>query len=99
MRYEAYSLLCDLYEKSGKLDSAFAICQQLILLKSTDYRNIVRSAEILMQQKKTDAAIQTLYEARIKFPAEAEVTYALGLALTDVKRYAERYRRVRGGRP
>jgi tetratricopeptide (TPR) repeat protein len=42
-----------------------------------------------MKEKKPDAAIQTLTDARMKFPSEAEVTYALGVALGEAKHYQE----------
>ena len=89
LRYESYDLLCNLYEKNDDTDAALAVCQQMILLDSTDFRNYIRNAALLMKQKKIDAAIQTLTDARTKFPTEAQVTYSLGLALSEDKRYRE----------
>ena len=89
LRYESYELLCDLYEKKEDADAALAVCQQMVLLDPSDYRNYVRIAALLMKQKKIDAAVQTLMDARAKFPSEAQITYSLGLALSEAKRYQE----------
>ncbi len=89
LRGDAYELLCDLYEKAGKLDAAYAICQQMILLDQTKYGNYLRAADLLIKQNKTDAAIRTLEDARVKFPSEAEIPYALGVALSAAKRYSD----------
>jgi tetratricopeptide (TPR) repeat protein len=89
LRYESYGSLCDLYEKSGDTDAALSVCKQMILLDQNDFRNYVREAALLMKEKKVDAAVQTLTDARTKFPGEAQVTYALGMALSEVKRFPE----------
>jgi tetratricopeptide (TPR) repeat protein len=89
LRYESYELLCDLYEKSGDTQAAIGICQQMMLLDEADYRNCVRMAALLMKEKKIDGAIQTLTDARTRFPSQAEITYSLGLALSEAKRFPE----------
>ena len=65
------------------------MCKQMMLLDQTDFRNYVREAALLMKEKKFDAAIQTLSSAREKFPSEAQITYSLGLALSEAKRFQE----------
>ena len=90
LRYESYELLFDLYhEKANDPDAALAVCQQMMLLDQTDFRNPIRAAELLMRQGKLDTAIQTLNDARIKFPTEAQITCSLGIALSAAKRYRE----------
>jgi len=89
LRYDAYDLLCSLYEKADDTEAALAVCQQMMLLDQTDFRNFIREAALLMKQKKNDAAIQVLTDARVKFPSEAQITYTLGLALSEAKRYRE----------
>jgi tetratricopeptide (TPR) repeat protein len=89
LRYESYGALCDLYEKTGDTEAALGVCKQMILLDQSDFRNYVREAALLMKEKKVDAAIETLAEARARFPSEAQVTYSLGLALSEAKRYQE----------
>ena len=89
LRYESYDALCDLYEKSGDTDAALGLCRQMMLLDPTKFQNYVRSAALLMKEKKTDAAIQELTDARMKFPSEAEVTYALGIALGEAKHFQD----------
>jgi len=46
-------------------------------------------AEILLRQGKIDASLQTLNDARLKFPSEPAVTCALGIALSAAKRFPE----------
>ncbi len=89
LRYESYGVLCDLYEKTGNTEAAQGVCKQMMLMDPSDFRNYIRSAALLMKEKKVDAAIQTLSDARTKFPTEAQVTYSMGLALTEAKRYQE----------
>lgn len=89
LRYESYELLADLYQKKDDIEAAMGICQQMLLLDPTQSGNYVRIAALQMRQKKFDAAIRTLGDARIKFPAEPQVTYSLGLALSEAKRYQE----------
>jgi tetratricopeptide (TPR) repeat protein len=89
LRSESYGVLCDLYEKAGDTEAALSVCKQMMLLDGTDFKNYVRAAALLMKEQKVDAAIQTLTDARAKFPTEAEVTYSLGLALSEAKRYQD----------
>ncbi|MGA3171078.1 MAG: tetratricopeptide repeat protein [Chthoniobacteraceae bacterium] len=89
LRYDPYELLCDLYEKNNQIDQALATCQQMMLLRPDSFQNCIRQAALLMKLGKMDAAIQTLTDARTKFPTEAQVTYSLGLALSEAKRYPE----------
>ncbi|HEX4086787.1 MAG TPA: tetratricopeptide repeat protein [Chthoniobacteraceae bacterium] len=89
LRYDSYDLLCRLYDKANQNDAAIAICQQMMLLKPADFGNYIREAALMMKEKRTDDAITLLSDAREKFPTEAQVTYSLGLALSEAKRYKE----------
>jgi tetratricopeptide (TPR) repeat protein len=89
LRPAAYDLLCGLYEKDHQIDAAVSMCQQLMLLKPDDYRNYVTEAALLMEEHKLDKAIQLLTDARTKFPDQVEVTYSLGLAYSEAKRFHE----------
>jgi tetratricopeptide (TPR) repeat protein len=89
LRYESYGALCDLYEKAGDTEAALGVCKQMMLLDQSDFRNYVREAALLMKEKKVDAAIRTLADARSRFPSEAQITYSLGLALSEAKRFQE----------
>jgi tetratricopeptide (TPR) repeat protein len=89
LRPEPYGVLCELYAKSGKTDAALAVCKQMMLLDASDFRNYIRLAALQMDAQKPDAAVQTLTDARLKFPSEAQITYRLGIALNDAKRYKE----------
>ena len=89
LRYDSYDLLCRLYDKADQNDAAIAICQQMMLLKPADFGNYIREAALFMKEKRTDEAVAMLTDAREKFPTEAQVTYSLGLALSEAKRYKE----------
>jgi tetratricopeptide (TPR) repeat protein len=89
LRTDSYRVLCDLYEKTNNTDSALGVCKQLTLLEPGDFRNYVREAALQMKEQKLDDAVETLSDARAKFPAEAEITYSLALALSEGKRYSE----------
>jgi len=89
LRTDSYRVLCDLYEKTNNTDAALGVCKQLTLLEPGDFRNYVREAVLLMKEQKLDDAVNVLSDARTKFPAEAEITYSLALALSEGKRYPE----------
>jgi tetratricopeptide (TPR) repeat protein len=89
LRTDSYRVLCDLYEKTNNTESALGVCKQLTLLEPGDFRNYVREAALLMKEQKLDEAIAILTDARTKFPAEAEITYSLALALSEGKRYPD----------
>jgi len=89
LRIDSYRVLYDLYEKAGDAEAALGVCKQLTLLDPGDFRNYVREAAQLMKQGKLDEAVQTLNDARTRFPTEAEITYTLGIALSEGKRYQE----------
>lgn len=89
LRYEAYGLLCDLYDKSGDDEAAIAVCQQMLLLDQSDFRNYLTLADLDLKQKRAAAAIATLTDARTRFPNEARVTTFLGFALAEAKRFRE----------
>ena len=89
LRPEPYVLLCKLYEDSNQTEAALAICKQITMLRPSDVDNYLQNAELLIKENKVDAAIQILTDTRLKFPAEARVTYFLALALSESKQFHE----------
>jgi tetratricopeptide (TPR) repeat protein len=89
LRYDPYTLLCDLYDKAGQTDAAIAVCQQMILLDQSNFQANLELAALQLKAQKPDAAIQTLTDARLKYPSEARITTFLGFALCEAKRYRE----------
>ena len=89
LRYEPYSLLCDLYDKAGDTDAAIAVCQQMVLLNQSNFEAYLELAALQLKKQNADAAILTLTDARQKYPTEARITTFLGFALCEAKRYRD----------
>jgi tetratricopeptide (TPR) repeat protein len=88
LRFEGYELLGELFEEKGDLEKSLANFQQALLLSSKPM-NYLRVSEMLVRQKKFDRALETLHEARQKFPELPQVTYSLAIALSQAKRHQE----------
>jgi tetratricopeptide (TPR) repeat protein len=88
LRSESYEFLARLYQESGNLWRALSNYQQGILLAPTQPENYLHAAEIQLELKKFDDAIQTLQEARHRFPLP-QMTYSLAVAFSTAKRFSE----------
>jgi tetratricopeptide (TPR) repeat protein len=88
LRSESYEFLARLYQESGNLWRALSNYQQGILLAPTQPENYLHAAEIQLELKKFDDAIQTLQEARHRFPLP-QMTYSLAIAFSTAKRFSE----------
>ena len=89
LQQEAYDMLGQVYEEKGDVAGALASFQQYLLLNPALWQNYARVAEIEIELKEYDKAIDTLVEARRKFPERPELTYRLATALSEVKRSQE----------
>jgi tetratricopeptide (TPR) repeat protein len=89
LRYETYELLGELYEQKNDLDKALANYEHSLLLDTSQPRNHLRVAQLLMQAKRWDRAVEIMQAARKKFAEEPEITFKLGVALSMAKRYPE----------
>ena len=88
-RFDTYELLGELYENKGDLDRAMELYEHSLLLDSSEPRNHLRLADVLMAVKKYDKAVEMLQQARKKFPDLPFITYDLALALSRAKRHEE----------
>ncbi len=89
LQQEAYDMLGQVYEEKGDTAGALSSFQQYLLLNPTLWQNYARVAEIEILVKQYDKAIDTLTEARRRFPERPELTYRLATALSEVKRNQE----------
>lgn len=89
MRYGTYELLGKLFEGKGDFGRALANYQQMLLINPNNYQNYLHVADMLMQGKKYDKAVEVLREAHKNFADLPRVTYALAQALSLAKKHQE----------
>jgi tetratricopeptide (TPR) repeat protein len=91
LRNETYELLGRLYYEKGDFDKAAASFQQTILLNPNEPANYLRVGELLMSSeiKQPAKAVETLKEAREKFPGLPRITYALAIAMSQAKMHQQ----------
>ena len=88
LKFEIYEFLARLYEEGGNKERALANYQQALLLAPNQPENYLHTAEVQLELKQYDRAINTLVEARRRFDVP-QITYGLAIALSTAKRYAD----------
>lgn len=88
LRFEIYEFLARLYEENGQKERALGNYEQALLLAPDQPENYLHTADIALQLKHYDQAIQVLQDARGRFPMP-QITYSLALALANAKRFSE----------
>lgn len=88
-RYETYEMLGELYAVNNQIEKAIASYQQALLIDSTQPANYLRIADLQLHLKKAKDAVETLTEARAKFPGLAQVTYSLAIAQSQAQENTE----------
>jgi tetratricopeptide (TPR) repeat protein len=86
MRTESYELLAGIYEEEGDFENALANYQQVLLMNPAQPMNYLRVADMQLKLGKPELiakAVETLKEARAKFPEIPQITYSLAIALTQ----------------
>ncbi|MGV3533307.1 MAG: tetratricopeptide repeat protein, partial [Chthoniobacteraceae bacterium] len=89
LRYATYELLGELYYQKGDYDKALANFQHSVLLDATEPNNHMRVAQMQMQLKRFDEAVETAQAARARFPDHPEALYLLALTLSQAKKHPE----------
>ena len=89
LRYETYEMLGELYVVNKQWEKAVASYQQALLIDSSQYVNYLRVADIQLRLLQPQKAVQTLTEARGKFPGVPKVTYSLAVALSLAKQHVK----------
>ena len=88
LKFEIYEFLARLYEEGGNKERALANYQQALLLAPNQPENYLHTAEVQLELKQYDRAINTLVEARRRFDIP-QITYSLAIALSTAKRYSD----------
>jgi tetratricopeptide (TPR) repeat protein len=88
LKFEIYEFLARLYEEGGNKKRALANYQQALLLAPNQPENYLHTAEIQLELKQYDDAINTLVEARKRFDIP-QMTYSLAIALSTAKRFSD----------
>jgi tetratricopeptide (TPR) repeat protein len=88
LKFEIYEFLARLYEEGGNKKRALANYQQALLLAPNQPEDYLHTAEIQLELKQYDDAINTLVEARKRFDIP-QMTYSLAIALSTAKRFSD----------
>jgi tetratricopeptide (TPR) repeat protein len=88
-RFETFELLGELYEQKGEFDKAFLNYSNSLKADSSDPRNHLRLAELLLRSKRYEQALETLRNARAKFPDRPDLTFSLAVALSRAKKHTQ----------
>ncbi len=85
-RSDLGNLLAEVYEQTGQIDKALDYYKRSLSLDLTRPDNHIELAQMLIREKRYDAAVTTLQSAREKFSDRPDVTYALARALSIAKK-------------
>lgn len=88
LRAETYEFLGQLYEQQGDVEKALSAYQQTLLLAPNQPLNYLRIADMQVSVRQPEKAVETLREARRRFPDVPQVTYSLAFALSQAGNHA-----------
>jgi tetratricopeptide (TPR) repeat protein len=83
LRAETYEFLGQIYEQQGAMEKALEAYQQTLLLAPSQPLNYLRIADMQLNVRRPEKAVETLREARKRFPDIPQVTYSLAFALSQ----------------
>jgi tetratricopeptide (TPR) repeat protein len=89
MRYGTFELLGELYLKKGNLEKAMRNFEQTLLIDSSRPENYLRLADLYLQLKQTDKAVEMMRTARGKFPDVPRIVFVLAVTLSQAKKHTE----------
>jgi tetratricopeptide (TPR) repeat protein len=89
MRFETYELLGELYLKKGNLEKAMRNFEQTLLIDNSRPENYLRLADLYLQLKQTDKAVEMMRTARGKFPDVPQIIFSLAVTLSQAKKHTE----------
>lgn len=89
LRYATFELLGELYQQKGDMDKALENYQHSVLLDASEPSNHMRIAQLQMQLKRFDDAVETAKAARARFPNHPQAIYLLAVTLSQAKKYPE----------
>ncbi len=88
-RFETQELLAELYEQKGDIDKALEHYEQGLLLDTSEPKNYLRVAVMLLRTKRFDKAVDTMRDARKRFPDLPQITFTLALSLSKAKQHTD----------
>ncbi len=89
MRMETVELLAELYEADGQLEKAVQKYEHTLQIDSSQPRGFLRLAEACIRAKQADKAVNTMREARRRFPDRPELALSLGITLSQAKQHED----------
>ncbi len=88
-RFETYELLGELYMQKGNNERALVNFEQTLLLDGASAENYLRLAELYLKLKRSDKAVDTMRQARAKFPDVPQIGISFAVTLSQAKRHTE----------
>lgn len=88
-RFETYELLGELYLQKGDNENALSNFEQTLLLDGASVENYIRLAELYLKLKHPEKAVDTMRQARAKFPDVPHIGISLAVTLSQAKRHTE----------
>ncbi len=87
----AYALLGEIYQDGKEFDKAAGSYQQSLLVSPNQPENYRATALLFLEPnfRKPEKAVETLIEARRRFPEQPVFTYLLAVSLSAAKKYQE----------
>lgn len=89
LRYESYEMLGQIYQNAGEWDRALAAYRQSLLIAPNQPMNYVYIAGLQQEKEQYDQAVETMAEARKRFPGYPRMGYLLAQSLSLAKRHTE----------
>jgi len=89
MRFETYELLGELYQQKGDMEHALINFEQTLLLDGSSAENYLRLTDLYLKLKRIDKAVDTMRQARAKFPDVPQIGISLAVTLSQAKRHTE----------
>lgn len=88
-RFETYELLGELYMQKGDHERALVNFEQTLLLDGSSAENYLRLADLYLKLKHPDKAVDTMRQARLKFPDVPQIGISFAVTLSQAKRHTE----------
>ncbi len=89
LRFDTFELLGELYEQKGDFEKSLHNFQHSLLIDASQPQNYLRLTDMLRRTKRFDKAVETMLQARSRFPDLPQITFILGVTLSEANRHTE----------
>jgi tetratricopeptide (TPR) repeat protein len=89
MRFETYELLGNSTRRREIVEKAMRNFEQTLLIDNSRPENYLRLADLYLQLKQTDKAVEMMRTARGKFPDVPQIIFSLAVTLSQAKKHTE----------